>query len=321
MALAEFDLLRQAQQRKTNSDMQSSDDAIKRRFAAQGGLNSGAYLKTANINANKIREDADTASQNIGFQEATAQRGIDEAQKGRDFQAGESQKGRDFQKEISDKDFAFKDKVFSFDSSSKLRELDLADKQFSLDKDTTEFNKRLALMEADNAANPPGLFGQGGILGSGIGGKNGFGGVTNYFAPGLSNNGGGGGSLKKTALSIFAPGSGGGGGTVFCTELRRQGHLTDRQHLKAAIFGARWLKRSPDMFYGYQIWATVVVRLMQRHRWINALLVPPLYCWAREITGDKNLIGRIVLALMKPISKIVGVLNRSNVESKEVHRA
>lgn len=320
MALAEFDLLRQAQQRKTNSDMQSSDDAIKRRFAAQGGLNSGAYLKTANINANKIREDADTASQNIGFQEATAQRGIDEAQKGRDFQAGESQKGRDFQKEISDKDFAFKDKVFSFDSSSKLRELDLADKQFSLDKDTTEFNKRLALMEADNAANPPGLFGQGGILGSGIGGKNGFMGMT-------GNGSGPLGTVGKAYTTIVGGSLGGitgakaGGGTVFCTELRRQGHLTDRQHLKAAIFGARWLKRSPDMFYGYQIWATVVVRLMRNHRWINALLVPPLYCWAREITGDKNLIGRIVLALMKPISKIVGVLNRSNVESKEVHRA
>jgi hypothetical protein len=267
MGIAGFDLLRQKQQQKTTADLQSSDDAIKRRFAAQGGLNTGAFVKMQDVNADKIRRAGDEAMGGINFQESQQQNQMDEAQKGRDFQSTEAQKNRDFQQQ----DYTFKDKVFAFDKESKLRQMDLADKQFALDKETTEFNKRLAEMEMNRPGG--GLLGYGGFLGTGLG-------------------------------------NGNFGGTVFCTELYRQGFLSPKAHKQAAIYGASILKKDPEMFFGYQIWAANVVALMQKHAWINRLMVPILKHWAMEITGKPNITGKTVLFIIKAVSKAVGVFHR-----------
>lgn len=172
-----FERQREQAVQRAGATAQASGDAIKRRFAAMGGMNSGAAVKAEQIardTANQQKEDAIAGvnaaeSQDMAQkQEMQANRDFqsNEAKLGRDFQSTEAQKGRDFQKGQSDIDRAFQDKVFQFDSNSKLRQLDLADKQFALGKDESEFNKRLARYEAGNKG---GLFGGGGFLGLGIG--------------------------------------------------------------------------------------------------------------------------------------------------------
>lgn len=148
-ALPEFEQLRQQQRQKFLAQKQDANDAISRRFAAMGNLNSGAAIKTQQITNQQIDEQANQADQAIGFQQAQQRTQLNEAQKGRDFQSAEAQKARD-------QDLSFKDKVFAFEKDSKLKQLDLAERQFALDKDAQEFEKRLAEMEAGRK--PPGLF-------------------------------------------------------------------------------------------------------------------------------------------------------------------
>lgn len=80
--LQEFDTLREQAQQKAIGDEQRSQDALKRRFARQGGLGSGAYIKQTQIaqdNANRAGQDAIS---NIGIAEAGELRRRDESDRG-----------------------------------------------------------------------------------------------------------------------------------------------------------------------------------------------------------------------------------------------
>lgn len=61
------------------------------------------------------------------------------------FAGGEAEKQRSFQQGQFDADLAFKKKIEGFTESSKLRELNMAENQFKLDQQTTEFNKMLSI--------------------------------------------------------------------------------------------------------------------------------------------------------------------------------
>ncbi|CAK0758175.1 hypothetical protein CCP2SC5_2480003 [Azospirillaceae bacterium] len=95
-----------------------------------------------------------------------------EQQDARSFQSSEAEKGRQFQGGLADKDAAMKREFFNTEQGNKLKEMDLAERQFAADKDTTEFNKRMA--EIESGRENPGLMGGGGFLGTGLGGKKGF---------------------------------------------------------------------------------------------------------------------------------------------------
>jgi hypothetical protein len=97
------------------------------------------------------------AEKQLGLQQLFA-RGEREAQQGfargereaqQTYATGERLGTEKFADIQSQKDLDFRNKVFSFESGSKLRELDMAEKQFALDKDIAEFNKQIALMEAN----------------------------------------------------------------------------------------------------------------------------------------------------------------------------
>lgn len=175
-AVNPFQAQREKAVQRADATAQASSDALKRRFASMGNMNSGAAVKSEQLardQANQQKEEAIAGvnaaeSQDIAQkQEMQANRDFqsNEAKMGRDFQSTEAQKARTFQKGESDMDRAFQDKVFQFDSNSKLRQLDLADKQFALGKDESEFNKRVARRTLGQQG---GLLGGGGFLGLGI---------------------------------------------------------------------------------------------------------------------------------------------------------
>lgn len=168
-----FDRARERASQRANTAAQTGGDALKRRFASLGGMNSGAAIKAQQLNdesANRQREEAiqgvDAAEAQDVQRRGEMDRQYAEADKGRAFAAGEAEKGRAFQKAHNDLDRQFQDKVFAFDSKSKLRALDQADAQFGFQKDQAGFNQRLEKYKAGQSG---GLFGGGGFLGLGFG--------------------------------------------------------------------------------------------------------------------------------------------------------
>ncbi len=93
------------------------------------------------------------AERQLAAQQAYA-RGEREA--GQSFASQERSAQQEFARQQAAIDQAFKDKIFSFESNSKLKEMDLAERQFKVDQDIAEFNKQLAQMEANK---PTDLFG------------------------------------------------------------------------------------------------------------------------------------------------------------------
>jgi hypothetical protein len=149
-----FEAARTRATQRATADLQQNQDALKRRFAALGGLNSGAAIKQQQLLQERSQQQREEAIQGIDAAEADRH----ENQVNRDFQAGEAEKQRGFQREQAGIDRGFQDKVFSFEKESKLKQLDLAAQQFSFDKEQTLFNRKMALAEQ---------FGGGGLFGIG----------------------------------------------------------------------------------------------------------------------------------------------------------
>ena len=169
-SLPQYDYLRQRAKQEALAKSQEDDDAIKRRFAAMGQLNSGAAIKTAQqgqIAANK--QAADVQNQIGVAEQAEMQRqkeiqdqrdfAAQEAEKGRTFQSLEGEKGRTFQSEEAGKQRLFNQDLFNQDMEFKKKvqsdtihfaELDnlFREKEFAENKSTSAFNKALALKTA-----------------------------------------------------------------------------------------------------------------------------------------------------------------------------
>lgn len=123
--LPQFDALRRRAKQQATSDSQLRQDALKRRFASIGQLNSGAAIKTARITAEEGARQAQDAQSAIDFAEQERIQNLQdernrflfqsgEAEKGRVFAAGEAGKQREFQKGLFDKEFEFKRDQFDF---------------------------------------------------------------------------------------------------------------------------------------------------------------------------------------------------------------
>jgi hypothetical protein len=137
-------------QRQTLGQQQQADDLITRRMAAIGQSGSGAAMGAQLKARGEIQAQGANALNEL---------------------AGQEMQG-DMQEALADKDMSFKQGMFDVEQGNKLQELDLAKKQFLLDKDTTEFNRRMAELEMNQEDG--GLLGSGGVLGTGLGGKKGI---------------------------------------------------------------------------------------------------------------------------------------------------
>ena len=173
-----FQKRREQAVQQANVGGQKAQDVLTRRFAAMGGVGSGAEIQSKLRAKQEAEQGKQQALQGIGEQELQSQQQDlamkmqqDESQKGREFAASEAEKGRQaamaeaekgrmFQEKMADKDMAQKREIFEFERTAKLREMDLAQQQFELDKATTEFNKRMAELSSSQPTTQGGITGQ-----------------------------------------------------------------------------------------------------------------------------------------------------------------
>lgn len=170
--IKEYDMMRQRAAQRADASAQQGREALQRRFAAMGGLNSGSAIKAQQLGSEAAARQKEDAIGGIDMAEQQERSRRDEVLAGRDFQASEAQKQRDFageesararnmQRETFNADMAFKDQVFRFDRDSKLRQLDQADRQFNWQRETadrqfaadradTEFNKDIAISQIED---------------------------------------------------------------------------------------------------------------------------------------------------------------------------
>lgn len=163
--LKQFESVRQGVMARGNTAKQGNLEAMQRRFAAMGGLNSGAAIKSQQVAAEEA--DRATADQLAGVdtQETNERQRRLENEQNQNNAREEAMLGRNFQREMTNQSMAFQDRISKFDAGSKLAQLDLGFEQFGLSKDESEFNKAVA---RDKAKHSGGLFGGGGFLGLGL---------------------------------------------------------------------------------------------------------------------------------------------------------
>ena len=131
------------------------------------------------------------------------------------------------------------------------------------------------------------------------------------------------------------PPSGGGGGKIICTKLYELGYLSKEIYELDQEFGQLLVEKSPDTYYGYIAWAQTVVDWMEGNGpqcmfWIRdseERKQAQVYLstkWAREIAtpwashmaylmgneNEKNVTGRVLMSVGKPICKVIGVWQR-----------
>ncbi len=147
---------------------QEAGEAIQRRFTALGQGGSGAAIAAGIKARESVDQTANQAMNDLAGQDLQAQfqeAQLKDSEAGRLFGANEAQLGRDFASGQAAQDMALKRDFFGTEQGNKLKELDLAERHYLLEKDAQEFNKQMA-----GVAQPEdgGLFGGGGFLGTGI---------------------------------------------------------------------------------------------------------------------------------------------------------
>jgi hypothetical protein len=178
----EFDVARQRAQQQNSAAVQQQTDAMKRRFAAQGALNSGAAIKQEQLAHEQGAQNLEQANQGINAQEQGVLKQEREAQKQRDFASNEANLGRQFQAGEAEKQRGFVtgerlgSQGFSADQAKLSRDLQntqfgkqlqLEQDKFGEEKNVNAFNEKLAQQAADQQdiiekalGNLPGAIGQ-----------------------------------------------------------------------------------------------------------------------------------------------------------------
>lgn len=93
---AQFDVARKRAQEQSGVNLQARKDAMARRFASLGNLDSGARIKQEELAANEEGKILQAANEGIDAQQQAELGRRKEVIQGQEFQAGEGQKGRDF---------------------------------------------------------------------------------------------------------------------------------------------------------------------------------------------------------------------------------
>ena len=136
-------------------------------------------------------------------------------------------------------------------------------------------------------------------------------------------------------LSVPPPPPSGGGGKIICTKLYELGYLSKEIYELDQEFGQLLVEKSPDTYYGYIAWAQTVVDWMEGNgpqcmfwirdpeerkqaqvylstKWAKEIATP----WASHMAylmgneNEKNVTGRVLMNVGKPICKVIGVWQR-----------
>jgi hypothetical protein len=196
-----------------NQQVQQGSDAIQRRFASLGAGGSGAQIAALQKNTEAGMDAQRKAQGDIAGQE---------------MQLADVDAGRSFQSGLADQDLAFKQKLADVEQGNKVKQLDLAERNFGLEKDAQEFNQRMAEIESGREAPKGALDGiMGSLKGGGPGGK---------FASG--------GGLVGAAAKVL----GGGGYSCWVFSRMTKEGLKIPSDMKSLMtqFKNNWLTTDPD---------------------------------------------------------------------------
>jgi hypothetical protein len=160
--LKEFDPIRNRVSQRISGQVQEGSDALKRRFAAMGALNTGAAVKQDMLMRDRGNQMREEAMQDVDLAESQERQRRNEMELQRFDAQRESALGRNFNREIANADSDFKEKVFQFDAESKIGQLDLAYKASQMEAQAQRFNSALSAAQAGDKK---------GILGSIFGGS------------------------------------------------------------------------------------------------------------------------------------------------------
>lgn len=89
MAANPYELQRQRIKTDSAAQGQQQNEALKRRYARMGGLNSGSYQKASERLAGQQEQNQQRATEGVDIQESAAEEAKAETQRGRDFARGE----------------------------------------------------------------------------------------------------------------------------------------------------------------------------------------------------------------------------------------
>jgi hypothetical protein len=109
-----YDTYRQRLQQQGNAQKQEASDAVNRRFAAMGNLNSGAALKQNQLAQQQVQGQVDTQADQLNMAEAQQQFQEGEAQKQRDYGTSERLGSEKFQQGMFDTNLEFQKGVQDF---------------------------------------------------------------------------------------------------------------------------------------------------------------------------------------------------------------
>lgn len=97
-----------------------------------------------------------------------------------------------------------------------------------------------------------------------------------------------------------------GGLTVICTELYRQGYMSESIKRADEAYGLAIMANKPEIYIGYRFLADPIVKLMKKSKVFTALVAIPGMAWARNMAGDKNLLGKLISVIGEPICSLIG---------------
>src|SRR3990167_3258706 len=137
---AQFKILRERAAQQQQSFQQQNIEAAQRKLASQGLGSSGQAIKIERQIRDESQRQGSAAQREIDLGEAQEAARLGEVQRERQFQSAEAEKGRGFQREMTEKQMGFQEKVFAFDSQTKLKQLEFAEREFKTERQDQERN-------------------------------------------------------------------------------------------------------------------------------------------------------------------------------------
>ena len=107
---------------------------------------------------------------------------------------------------------------------------------------------------------------------------------------------------------------------IICSELFRQGLMEHHIYEADERFGAIMRHADPAVIEGYKLWATPVVKMMQRYSFVTRAVSFIANPWAKQMahqmgaTEKGSLIGKIIMQIGIPFCRVVNYLFSKNTE-------
>lgn len=99
-----------------------------------------------------------------------------------------------------------------------------------------------------------------------------------------------------------------GFGTVICTELHRQGIMSDAIYEADKVYGMHLSNTNYPVLVGYRFLASPIVSLMKKSKLVTKIVASVAMPWANNMAGNPNIIGSLVSDLGEPVCWLVGKL-------------